>query len=66
VFSLTVVALQMAASEFTPRLLRTFRRDRRVQIVLGGMVGSAVSADGVLRTVRSTGDGSTAVHVRRR
>lgn len=57
VFSLTVVALQMAASQFTPRLLRTFLRDRRVQFVLSGMIGSAVYAVGVLRLVRSDGDG---------
>lgn len=55
VFSLTVVALQMAASQFTPRLLRTFLRDRRVQIVMSGMIGSSVYAVGVLRLVRSEG-----------
>jgi len=57
VFSLTVVALQMAASQFTPRLLRTFLRDRRVQIVMSGMIGSAVYSVGVLRLVRSDGQG---------
>lgn len=57
VFSLTVIALQMAASQFTPRLLRTFLRDRRVQIVMSGMVGSAVYSVGVLRLVRSEGGG---------
>ncbi len=57
VFSLTVVALQMAASQFTPRLLRTFLRDRRVQFVVSGMIGSAVYAVGVLRLVRSEGAG---------
>lgn len=57
VFSLTVIALQMAASQFTPRLLRTFLRDRRVQVVLSGMIASAVYAVGVLRTVRSEGTG---------
>ncbi|MFU8841087.1 MAG: DUF2254 domain-containing protein [Nitriliruptoraceae bacterium] len=57
VFSLTVVALQMAASQFTPRLLRTFLRDRRVQVVLSGMIGSAVYSVGVLRLVRTSGEG---------
>jgi uncharacterized membrane protein len=56
VFSMTVIALQMAATQFSPRLLRTFLRDRRVQIVLSAMVGSAVYAVGVLRTVRSAGE----------
>lgn len=56
VFSLTVLALQMAASQFTPRLLRTFLADRRTQVVLGGLLASAVYDVMVLRTVRSTGD----------
>jgi uncharacterized membrane protein len=53
VFSLTIVALQMASSQFTPRLLRTFLRDRRTQVVLSGMLGSGVFDVAVLRTVRS-------------
>ena len=60
VFSLTVVALQMASSQFTPRLLRTFLRDRATQIVLSGMLGSSVFHVAVLRTVRSDGDGAEA------
>lgn len=56
VFSLTVIALQMAASQFTPRLLRTFLADRPTQVVLAGLLGSAVYDVAVLRTVRSTGD----------
>jgi uncharacterized membrane protein len=57
VFSLTIVALQMASSQFTPRLLRTFLRDRRTQGVLAGMLGSGVFDVAVLRTVRSGGEG---------
>lgn len=53
VFSLTIVALQMASSQFTPRLLRTFMRDWRTQIVLSGLISSAVYDVAVLRTVRS-------------
>jgi uncharacterized membrane protein len=56
VFSLTIVALQMASSQFTPRLLRTFLRDRRTQGVLAGMLGSGVFDVAVLRTVRSGGE----------
>jgi uncharacterized membrane protein len=56
VFSLTLVVLQMASSQYTPRLLRTFLRDRRTQIVLGGMVASAVFDVAVLQSVRSSGD----------
>lgn len=61
VFSLTVVALQMASSQFSPRLLRTFLRDRATQVVLGGMVGTAVYDITVLRTVRSAGEGGAFV-----
>jgi uncharacterized membrane protein len=57
VFSLTIVALQMASSQFTPRLLRTFLRDRRTQLVLAGMLGSGVFDVAVLRQVRSAGEG---------
>lgn len=60
VFSLTIVALQMASSQFTPRLLRTFMRDWRTQLVLSGMIGSAVYDVAVLRTVRSAVDGEEA------
>jgi uncharacterized membrane protein len=60
VFSLTIVALQMASSQFTPRLLRTFLRDRRTQWVLSGMLGSGVFDVAVLRTVRS-GEGDAVI-----
>ena len=33
-FSLTVVTLQLASSQYSPRLLRTFSRDRFVHITL--------------------------------
>lgn len=56
VFSMTVVALQMASSQFTPRLLRTFLRDRGVQAVLSVMIASAVFDVIVLSSVRSPGD----------
>ncbi|MFA9444830.1 DUF2254 domain-containing protein [Egicoccus sp. AB-alg6-2] len=57
VFSLTVVALQMASSQFTPRLLRTFLKDRSVQVVLSGMVSSGVFHVVVLRYVRTPDGG---------
>lgn len=56
VFSLTVIALQMASSQFTPRLLRTFLRDRGVQTVLSVMIASAVFDVIVLSAIRSSGD----------
>ena len=39
-FSLTVVALQLASQQFSPRLLRDFARDARTQTVLGVLLGT--------------------------
>ena len=39
-FSLTVVALQLASQQFSPRLLREFARDARTQAVLGVLLGT--------------------------
>jgi uncharacterized membrane protein len=54
-FSLTVVTLQLASSQFSPRLLRTFSSDRFVQLTLALFLGTFTYALTVLRTVR-TGD----------
>lgn len=40
VFPVTVVALQLASSQFSPRVLRGFLRDRVLQHVLGFVVGT--------------------------
>ena len=40
VFSVTVVAVQLASSQFSPRVLRGFLRDRFQQVVMGLMVGT--------------------------
>lgn len=55
-FSLTVVTLQLASSQFSPRLLRTFTRDRVTQVTLALFLGTFVFALTVLRTVRSATD----------
>lgn len=52
-FSLTVVALQLSSSQFTPRLLQTFATDRVVQLTLAQLVLTFVYALTVLRTVRT-------------
>ncbi|MDM7991311.1 DUF2254 domain-containing protein [Arthrobacter sp. zg-Y877] len=39
-FSLTVVALQLASQQFSPRLLREFARDARTQTILGVLMGT--------------------------
>ncbi|MCP2032110.1 putative membrane protein [Okibacterium sp. HSC-33S16] len=40
VFSLTVVSLQLASNQFSPRAMRTFIRDRLSQTVIGLLVGT--------------------------
>jgi uncharacterized membrane protein len=52
-FSFTVVALQLASSQHSPRFLQTFVTDRVVQTVLALLVGTFVYALTVLRTVRT-------------
>lgn len=52
-FSLTLVTLQLASSQYTPRLLRTFAADRFVQRTLALFLATFVYALTVLRTVRS-------------
>ena len=59
-FSLTVVTLQLASSQFSPRLLRTFTRDLVVQGTLGLFLGTFVFALTVLRTVRTETGGEPA------
>lgn len=60
VFSMTIVSLQLASSQFGPRLLRTFLRDRGNQIVLGVFVGIFLYCILVLPSVDSS-DGSAFV-----
>lgn len=55
-FSLTVVTLQLASSQFSPRLLRTFSSDRFVQVTLALFLGTFTYALTVLRTVRTPAD----------
>ena len=42
VFSITIVALQLASAQYTPRLIRAFTGDRGVQLTLGAFIGSFV------------------------
>lgn len=53
VFSLTMVALPMAAQQFGPRLVGNFMRDRGNQAVLGVFLATFVYCLTVLRAVRS-------------
>jgi uncharacterized membrane protein len=40
VFSLTVISLQLASNQFSPRVMRSFIRDRLSQAVIGLLVGT--------------------------
>ena len=53
VFSITVIALQIASAQFTPRVMRTFTGDRGIQVVLGVFLGTVTYALLVLRAVRT-------------
>ena len=44
VFSITIVALQLASSQFSPRALRGFLRDRMTKVTLGAFVSTLVYA----------------------
>ncbi len=59
-FSLTIVTLQLASSQFSPRLLRTFSSDRFIQATLAIFLSTFTFALTVLRAVRSGDDGATA------
>lgn len=54
-FSLTVVTLQLASSQFSPRLLRTFTRDRFVHATLALFLATFAFSLTVLRSVRTGG-----------
>lgn len=55
VFSTTMVVLTLTSGQFSPRVLRTFLRDRRIQLSLGVFVGTFVFALVALREVRGSG-----------
>lgn len=59
-FSLTIVTLQLASSQFSPRLLRTFSSDRFIQATLAIFLSTFTFALTVLRAVRSGDNGATA------
>lgn len=57
VFTITIVVLQLASQQFSPRVLRTFLRDRPSKVALATFVATFAFALLVLREVRS-GEGS--------
>ena len=51
-FSITIVTLSLASTQYTPRILRNFMRDRANQFVLGSFVAIFTYCLIVLRTIR--------------
>jgi uncharacterized membrane protein len=60
VFALTIVALQIASRQYSPRLLRNFMRDRGTQLVLSIFVGAFAYSTAGLYTVGVQGSGQEA------
>ena len=53
-FSITIVAVTQASTQYSPRILRNFMRDRANQAVLGIFVGIFAYCLVVLRTIRGS------------
>lgn len=62
-YSLTLVALTLAAGQYGPRLLRTFMRDRVTQVGLGAFLSTFVFCLAALRTVGAADDRASVPHV---
>lgn len=58
VFSVTIVALSLTASQYSPRVLRNFMSDRPTQVVLGAFVAVFAYCLVVLRTIRAGDEGA--------
>lgn len=58
VFSITIVALSLTSTQYSPRVLRTFMRDRPTQVVLGIFLGIFAYCLVVLRTIRGGDEGT--------
>lgn len=61
VFSITMVVLQLASSQFTPRVLGDFLAQRTTQVTLGIFIASFVFSLTVMRSVRGGSDGDSFV-----
>jgi uncharacterized membrane protein len=58
VFSVTILVLQLASSQFSPRALRTFLKDRPSQLTLGTLVGTFIYALLGLRNAWGSSEGA--------
>ena len=59
VFSITIVTLTLASTQFGPRMLRNFIRDRSTQLTLGTFVATFVYATLVLISIGPGSHGPT-------
>ena len=62
-FSVTIAVLSMASTQFGPRLVRNFMRDRANQVVLGIFMATFLYSLLVLRAVRGTDDDRYVPHL---
>lgn len=62
-FSITIVALQLASSQFGPRLLRNFMRDLGNQISIGTFIATFTYCLLILRTINGTEQGEFVPHL---
>jgi uncharacterized membrane protein len=63
VFSIVIVALTLTSTQFGPRMLRNFIRDRGTQVTLGTFVGTFVYAVLTLGSIGAGGHGSFVPHI---
>ena len=63
VFSITIVALTLASTQFGPRMLRNFIRDRGTQVTLGTFVATFVYAVLALGSVSHGARGDFVPHL---
>src|SRR4051812_7114658 len=59
VLSLTLVAVQLAMGQFSPRIVRTILHDRRSQLAVGLFIGTFAYSMTVLREVNGQSSGGT-------
>jgi uncharacterized membrane protein len=57
IFSVTIIALQLTSTQFSPRVLRNFMSDRGNQMVLGVFVGTFTYTLLVLRSIKAENGG---------
>ena len=63
IFSITMLSLQLASSQFGPRVLGNFMRDRTNQVVLGTFIATFLYCLFVLRSVRGMEGASFVPHL---